>query len=115
MRTFLKRYAVVLLFFGALFVLPFYWFTPDELDMGGDSARLWLYSPMDYVRSTAFYSIDPQGTAKITANQYLIPHILMLEGIRKVFGSSFILVGLEKGMKLSLSFLFIYLLQASRE
>ena len=98
-----------MLFFGALFVLPFYWFTPDELDMGGDSARLWLYSPMDYVRSTAFYSIDPQGTAKITANQYLIPHILMLEGIRKVFGSSFILVGLEKGMKLSLSFLFIYL------
>ncbi len=93
-----------------LFVIPFFWFPPGELDMGGDSLRLWLYSPMDYLRSIALYSVDPQGIAKIASNQYLIPYVSVLEGIRRIFHSSFILVGMEKGLKLSLSFLFVYLL-----
>jgi len=93
-----------------LFVLPFTWYPQGELDMGGDSARLWLYSPMEYLRSTSLYTVDPIGTARVSANQYFIPHLLFLEGVSRIFGSTSVLVGMEKGLKLSLSFLFVYLL-----
>ncbi len=93
-----------------LFVIPFFWLKPAEMDLGGDNSRLYLYDPQSYLGAAGTYSIDPQGTQKIIPNQNLFPLLSIFSFIREL-GRSHDLPGiLEKSFKLSGSFWFMYLI-----
>ena len=94
----------------ALFIMPFFWYKPGVLDMGADSSRLYFYDPAAYLGSTGLFSIEAIGTAKIASNQYFIPLLTLLKISAELLKSPPLLAVLEKSVKLSLSFIFIFLI-----
>lgn len=92
-----------------LFLVPFFWLPSNELDIGGDNSRLYLYDPQAYLNAAGTYSIDPQGTQKIQPNQNLFPLISIFALIRNISHSDSLPAILEKSLKLAGSFWFMYL------
>lgn len=105
----MKRIIVVLVC-AILFVIPFFWIAPGELEMGGDSNRLFLYDPGSYLQVNALYSVEPQGVGKLASNQNLLPFLVLLQGLNSVFHSPYLLMTLLNSVKLIGSFFFVYLI-----
>ncbi len=93
-----------------LFALPFFWIKPGELELGGDSNRLFLYDPSSYLQFNSLYSVEPSGMGRVIPNQNLLPFILILQLFYTIFHSPYILICLLNSVKLVGSFLFIYLI-----
>lgn len=93
-----------------LFVLPFFWITPGELEMGGDSNRLFLYDPGSYLQVNALYGVEPQGVGKLATNANLLPFLVLLQFLNTIFHSPYILMSLLNSVKLVGSFFFMYLI-----
>lgn len=108
----LHRYihSLVVLLVIVLFALPFFWFSPNQLEMGGDSNRLFLYDPVSYLKSNALFSVEPEGVGKLRPDHAILPFMLILVGINTIVHSPFILMCILNGLKLSGSFIFIYLI-----
>src|SRR5437868_5610665 len=101
---------VLIIFCAFLFFLPFFWFSQNQVDMGGDSSRLYYFDPVSYFNNMAVYGIAPEGIRAVTPNQYFIPFLVFLIGIYKIFHSPFILTCFINGVKVCASFLFVYLI-----
>ena len=91
-----------------LFFIPFFWLKSGELSLGGDSSRLYFYDTWGYLRSFALYSIDPDGIGKVDPNQYLLPFLFLLLGLKAILQSNQLLINTIDGLKLAGGFLFIY-------
>lgn len=105
----IMRKVIVVLVCAILFILPFFWLAPGELEMGGDSNRLFLYDPGSYLNVNALYSIDPDGVGKVRPDQFLLPFLFVLKFVHRVFQSGYILTSLLNSLKLVGSFLSMYL------
>jgi len=92
----------------ALFALPFIWFRHGEIDLGGDFSRLYLYAPWRYLQIFGLYSIVPEGVGRVTPNQYYLPYLLFLTGMKNLLGSPYLLIHTFNGMKLAIGFLAMY-------
>lgn len=87
-----------------LFFIPFYWLKPGFVDLGGDGGRL--------------YFIDPLAVLKNTwnlAGSYVysfadIGYLLALTGLKQIVPSPTLLISIEHGLQLSLSFIGMYLI-----
>ncbi len=101
---------IIALICAILFVIPFFWIAPGELEMGGDSNRLFLYDPGLYLQVNALYSVEPQGVGKLTSNQNLLPFLILLQVLSKVLHSPYLLMTLLNSVKLVGSFIFVYLI-----
>ncbi len=91
-----------------LFVIPFFWLKPGEINLGGDSSRLYFYDPYNFLKSTALYSLLPGGT---TIEQSLImslPFIVLVGILKFILSSSYIIVSIFNGIMLAGSFLSMY-------
>src|SRR5258708_2683913 len=106
----LKPKILVLFISIVLFILPFFWIKPGELELGGDSSRLYLYDPVSYLETTSLYSLRPEGLGDIRPDQSLLPFMLVLRAIYFIFHSPYILTCLLNSLKLVGSFLFVYLI-----
>lgn len=91
-------------------VIPFFWFKPGEIDLGGDSSRLYLYDPINYLKSAGLYSLDAVGVQKIISNQYLLPFMGISALVKTLFNNPTFINSAEKSVKLMLSFIFVYLI-----
>ncbi len=100
---------LVLLTCIILSILPFYWLSPGELEMGGDSNRLFLYDPDSYLRASSLYSVEPDGYGQVRPDQVLLPFLFILKLINFYIRSPYILMSLLNSLKLVGSFFFIYL------
>ena len=79
---------IVLLICIMLFILPFSWLKPGEMDLGGDSNRLYFYDPISSLKAFAIYSVVPYGTGTISHNQDFIPFLLFVAFLKSIFPSS---------------------------
>ena len=93
-----------------LFILPFFWLKPGEMDLGGDSNRLYFYDPISNLKAFAAYSVVPYGTGAIAYNQYFIPFLLFVAFLKSIFNSPTVVIAIFNGFKLAGSFLFIFLI-----
>lgn len=93
-----------------LFTLPFFWFKSAELDIGGDSSRLYLYDATHYLQNSGLFTMDPEGTGKINPNQFLLPYLFFQSALNALLRSPYLIISTEKSIKLVLSFYFIYLI-----
>lgn len=93
-----------------LFILPFFWLKPGEMDIGGDSSRLYFYDPLSFLKAVAIYSVVPWGTGVVDNNQYLFPYSILLVFLKLIFHSPTMLIAIFNGLKLSGSFVFIFLI-----
>jgi len=105
-----KKLLVFILVAVFLFIIPFFWLKPGEMDLGGDSHRLYFYNPLANLKAQAIYSVVPWGIAHVSYNQYFIPYILLLSSIKFFFNSPTTLISIFNGLKLAGSFVFIFLI-----
>lgn len=93
-----------------LFFIPFFWFKPGEMDIGGDSSRLYFYDPLSYLQTQTLYGIISSGVGGETVSYYALPYMLMLAGVKIVISSPTVLIGIFHGLSLSAAFLSCYLI-----
>lgn len=93
-----------------LFLVPFFWFKPGEMDLGGDSSRLYFYDPLRYLTSQALYAISHSGLGGEGLSYFGIPFFLLLAGLKSILESPTILIAFVHGFSLSLAFLSCYLI-----
>jgi len=105
-----KSRIVVFLICILLFILPFFWLKPGEMDLGGDSNRLYFYDPISNLKAFAIYSVVPWGVGIIAYNQYFIPFLLFVAFLKSIFASPTVLIAIFNGFKLTGSFLFMFLI-----
>jgi len=95
-----------------LFIIPFFWMKPGEMDLGGDGSRLYYYDPATYLSHDGLFLFDSvgEGVRSIEPHFSYIPYVLSLIALKTIIPSSFFLISLISGLKLSLSFLSVYLI-----
>jgi len=92
----------------ALFVIPFFWLKPGEVDLGGDCSRLYFLDPIAFLKNYSLFGLSPSGITSIDPNYYYIPHLVLLQFFR-IFWSPTTVIAITQGMKLSFSFIVMFL------
>jgi len=110
LKDFFKKHKLAIFIVIILAVIPFFWLRPGELELGGDSSRLYLYDPLSYLKSSSIYSLAPDGLGNLWMNQSMLPFLLMLGFIYFIFHSPYALTILLYSLSLVGGFLFIYLI-----
>lgn len=90
------------------FLIPFFWLKPGEMDLGGDSSRLYFYNPLSYLLSSTLYGITASGFGSENINYVAFPFISFLAIIRH-FLSPTVTISIFHGLSLSMAFLFSFL------
>ncbi len=106
----IRQHVFFVLILMGLVWLPFTWIKPGEMDIGGDSSRLYLYDPVNYLKSFGLYSVDPQGTGGVGPNHYIVPFALLLILVKTIFPSPHIAINLLAAAKLVCGFWFVFLI-----
>lgn len=106
-----SKYTLLIFFITlTLFIIPFFWLKPGEMDLGGDSNRLYFYDPISMLKEFGIYSIAPYGTGILIYNQYFLPFLLFIISLKSIFHSPTALIAIFNGLKLSGSFIFVFLI-----
>lgn len=92
-----------------LFFIPFFWLQPGEMDLGGDSSRLYFYDPLAYLLNQSAYSVISSGIGGEAISYYGIPFFLLIALIKFLVKSPTILISIFHGLAISLAFYFSYL------
>src|SRR3989344_711570 len=91
-----------------LFIIPFFWLKSGEMDLGGDSTRLYYYDPQSYIVNAVLYPLLGNSTGEIQYGTYSqLPHMLLLLFLKPLLGST-LLITLFNSLKLSIGFLAMY-------
>lgn len=100
---------LVLLIGLILFIVPFFWLKPGEMDLGGDANRLYFYDPINFLKSTAFYGVAGEGKGIIEPKYSYLPYVGLI-AILKIFISPTAIISFFNGMKLAVGFIGIFLI-----
>ena len=84
-----------------LFVIPFFWLTPNEMDIGGDSTRLYFYDPLNFLINNSLYFNDTitLGNRSFWPQFYFLPYVICLLIIKSLINSPYFLISLLNGIK----------------
>lgn len=106
---FIIRHKIVFFLSLILFVIPFFWFEPGAMDLGGDGTRLYFYDPISFIRNVAIYSTAPEGKAVVdpTKHGYLV-YVGLIALLQELIGSQQAVVSMFHGFKLAGGFLSVY-------
>jgi len=91
-----------------LFIIPFFWLKPGEMDIGGDGGRLYFYDPLNQMKYLASYYVSPFGTGTAAANFAYLPFIAALAIAKQIIGSSYVLISVHNAIKIVVGFLAVY-------
>ena len=106
----ISRYTLLPLFISIIFfIIPFFWLKPGEMDLGGDSSRLYFYDPLSYLLNHTFYSISSSGMGGENISYYGLPFISLILFLKFILNSSTVTISFFNGVSLSIAFLFSYL------
>lgn len=89
---------------------PFFWFKPGEINIGGDSSRLYFYDPVNYLLNFPLYDIAPGQSGDMMISYFFVPFTAILVILKTLLGSAATLVNFFHGFMLASSFLFVYLI-----
>ena len=92
-----------------LFITPFFWLKPGEMDLGGDSSRLYFYDPVKYLLSSTLYSISASAFGLETIYYFNIPLVSLFIVLKSVLVSPTLLISVFHGFSMSMAFIFCYL------
>ncbi len=105
----MKNHKLVIFITIVLFLIPFFWLKSGEMDLGGDSTRLYFYDPKSYIENTVLYPLLTNTAGEIQYGAYSpLPHFLLILFLKNVFNSSYVLITLFNSLKLSVGFLAMY-------
>lgn len=110
-RMKLSKYALLpLLVSILLFIIPFFWLKPGEMDIGGDSSRLYFYDPLKYFLNSTLYSVSASGFGLVTIYYFNIPFVFLLMALKSILISSTLLISVFHGFSMATAFIFCYLI-----
>jgi hypothetical protein len=92
-----------------LFFVPFFWFQPGEMDLGGDNSRLYFYDAAEYIKNHTFYGISPSNLGYENISYFGLSFIALLALLQKFITSPTLLISTFHGLSLSLGFLGCYI------
>lgn len=92
----------------ALVLIPFLWLPLGEMDLGGDSNRLYYYDPMNFLKSFPLYGKMPEYIWQNTVSYFIIPFVLLLVFLKLILHSSYLLITVLNGAYLVAAFLSVY-------
>lgn len=104
-----SKVAIVLIVF-LLALIPFLWFAPGEMDLGGDSNRLYFYDPINFLKNFSLYAVLPDSVSEIVTPFYFLPFTLLNIAVLSILQSGHNVILLFDILKLTVSFLSIYLI-----
>lgn len=108
-RMKITKQTILVSFITIIFLLlPFFWFKPGEMDLGGDGTRLYFYDPLIYLQHYAFYGVSPSGFGSENMGYFMVPFVLLLAGLKFLFTSSTILIAFFHGISLCVAFIACY-------
>lgn len=94
-------------------MVPFFWLKPGEMDIGGDSSRLFFYDPLNYLKNSNLYNVVRDGIGSVepewSYDYALIPYLATFIFLKFILFSPTILINFFNGIKLAVGFLAIYL------
>lgn len=93
-----------------LATIPFFWLSSGEMDLGGDSSRLYFYDPVNFLKNNSLYSLSPTGINAVEPNHYYLPFVGMIALLKRIGFSSYLLITLFNVVKLVGGFLGVYLI-----
>lgn len=107
----ISRYTLLVLVISAFFfIFPFFWLRPGEMDLGGDSSRLYFYDPLRYLFSQSLFSVSHSAFGGESLSFFGIPFFLFLFLFKSILHSPTTLISAFHGFSLSLAFLSCYLI-----
>ncbi len=106
---FARKNTPVFLIGLVLFFIPFFWFQPGAMDLGGDGTRLYYYDPVSFMKHAALYSIALDGKGDIDpAKHSYLGYVLFISGIKYIVRSASSVISIFSGLKLSIGFISMY-------
>lgn len=110
--SFFRNPSIVFLIISiiGLSIIPFFWMKPDQMDLGGDSSRLYFYNPLLYIQHMGLYTVFPEGFGHLEPNYYFLPYSLFLAGLKIFFQTPYALITIINILKLTGGFLAVYLI-----
>lgn len=106
--TFFKKYNLVLIVSLFLFIAPFYWLNPGEMDLGGDGNRLYFYDPVSYIKNTSIYDVFAIGRGSVEPNYYYLPYVSLIALLKFISFSPTTIISFFNGIKLAGGFISIF-------
>jgi hypothetical protein len=112
MRTLFKNNYVAIIFSVILFIIPFFWLHPGQMDIGGDETRLFFYDPLDYLYNDGLFLYEsiPLESRSFEPHFFNIPFVFTLLVFKSFINSPYFLISVLNGIKVSISFLAVYLI-----
>src|SRR5690348_15983858 len=112
MKYFPKKYYLIALLTIILFIIPFFWLKPNEMDLGGDESRLFFYDPLQFISANGifFKEVITLGDRSYDPFFDYLAFVSILLLIKSIFNSPYFLISLPNGIKVSISFLSVYLI-----
>ncbi|MCL4360167.1 hypothetical protein M1555_02835 [Patescibacteria group bacterium] len=106
----MRRHKLALIIAAILFVIPFFWLKSGQMNLGGDSGRLYFYDPGTYLRLHAFYNyLESSFGSELTYYIYL-PYFILLYLLKLILASPTNLISFFNGLTLSVGFFAVYLI-----
>lgn len=107
----ISKHTLLVIFISiVIFLIPFFWLKPGEMDIGGDSSRLYFYDPVHYLFSSNLYSISASAFGLETIYYFNIPFVTLLIFLKFILVSSTLLISVFHGFSMSAAFIFCYLI-----
>jgi len=93
-----------------LILIPFFWLKPGEMDLGGDSGRLYFYDPEFLLKNIALYVVSPLGIGNIEPNLYTLPFYALASLIKSILHEPYLIIFFFNALKLTVSFFAVFAL-----
>ncbi|MCL5113763.1 MAG: hypothetical protein M1372_01165 [Patescibacteria group bacterium] len=91
-------------------MLPFFWFKGGEVNLGGDSSRLYFYDPINYLKYFAVYGVVPSQTGEVIISYFFVPFTILMYILKLVIKSPNLLISLFYSTMLVTAFASVYLI-----
>lgn len=104
----MKKYRFAIIAAVILFFIPFFWLTPGEMNLGGDSGRLYFYDPGSYLNLRALYNYLGSGNGTELIYYTHFPYVALLFFVKLILQSPTILISFFNGLTLSVAFFSVY-------
>ncbi len=108
--SFINKYKFVILVSFILFIAPFFWLKPGEMDLGGDSNRLYFYDPISFIKHISIYNMFPIGRGTVEPSYYYLPFVSFLAFLKTMGFSSTMMISLINSLKLAGGFISVFLI-----
>ncbi len=91
-----------------LAIIPFFWFKPGYIDIGGDSSRLYFYDPINFLNSFVLNIFLPDSLGIKSGSLHMLPFISFLSLLFSVVRFPWILNNVFYSISLVTPFLVVY-------